>query len=196
MAEVKKRILSKATRITLNPWTEGVDGTFTAPASAETAIQLNEIVADSTTITREDPTTESIDCETSDTPITEVTTLGKVTVEMTSANIGDEILTKCLGFEKLGESLVAAPAAHKCQYATLEVEFQGSKIVVPKLHLDSKIDASSFRSNVVKGTISGTALDAYVKAKTVEKKTPLFIAALTDVLGTAYTFSETATAES
>lgn len=193
MANTKK-ILSKAKKITLNPWTEGAEGVFTAPTSAATALELNEIVADSTTITREDPTTESIDCETSDTPITEVTTLGKVTVEMTSANVGDDILTKCLGFEKAGEVL-AAPATHKCQYAVLEVDFGSTKIVVPKLHLESKIDASSIKTNVVKATISGTGMDAYVKSKTTEVKTPLFMANSTDVLGTGYTISETPTAE-
>lgn len=194
MAEVKKRILSKATRITFNPWTENEDGSFTAPASGATAIELNEIVADSTTITREDASTESIECETSDTPITEVTTLGKITAEMTSANISDEILTKCIGFEKLADGIIVAPAAHKCHYAVLEVEFANSKIVVPKLHIDSNFDASSLRSNVVKGAISGTGMDAYVKSGDKEVKTPMFVANTTAALGTEYTISEVATA--
>lgn len=188
-----RRVLSKAKKITLNVWT-GDDSTLTPPAAASTALDLDAIVADSTTFTQEDPTTETIDCETSDSPIVEVVTAGKFTIEMTSADVSDDILEKALGYEKVGTDAIAAPASYVKKYATVEVEFQDGKFVLPKVQLTSKIDGSSLKTNVVKGTISGTCYDTFVKVGTNEVKTAfLFVKNAETALGAGYTISETAT---
>lgn len=184
-----KRILSKATKITLNPWTDST----TPPSASTTALTLDAIVADSTTITQEDPTTETIECETSDAPIVEVITAGKYTLEMTSADISDDVLTKALGWTAAGTDGIAAPASYVDKFAVVEITFSGSKIVLPKVQLSSKLDASSLKSNVVKGTISGTALNATVKfgstSSAASKETPCAIVSSSAVFGTGYSVS-------
>lgn len=188
-----RRVLSKAKKITLNVWTDS-EGVLTPPSAETTALDLDAIVADSTTFTQEDPTTDTIDCETSDSPIVEVVTSGKFTIEMTSADVSDDILEKALGYEKVGTDAVAAPASYVKKYATVEIAFQDGKFVLPKVQLTSKIDGSSLKTSVVKGTISGTCYDTFVKVGDNEVKTAfLFMKKADAALGTGFTISETAT---
>lgn len=148
-------------------------------ANAET---LDSIIADTVAISQEDPTTNTIDCETSDSPIIEATNLGKYTVEMSSADIKAAILTKCLGFvagssTEGGTGAYFAPSSYTPIYAMLEIQMTGAEFVLPKVLLGSKIDASSLKTNVAKGTISGTAFDAKVKVGSATKSvtTPFLV---------------------
>lgn len=135
---------------------------------------LESIIADTVAISQEDPETNTIDCETSDSPIIEATKLGKYTVEMSSADIKESILIKCLGFTG-SNGVYAAPAAYKQIYAMIEVQMDGAEFVLPKVLMASKIDASSLKTDVAKGTISGSAFDAKVKVGSMESKTTPFL---------------------
>lgn len=131
-----------------------------------TQLELSSIIADTVEITQDDPETETIDCETSDSPIIEATKLGKYTISMDSADINGDILTQCLGFTTAGTGAWAAPKSYTARYAKIEIQMDSAEFVLPKVLLTSKIDASSLKTSVAKGNISGSAFDAKVKVGT------------------------------
>ena len=171
-----EKILTGVKKIHITPWTASDNGLDLASANG---LDLDNVIADTVTITQDDPETNSIDCETRDEPIIEATTLGKYTFTMDSADINFDILTKALGFTKVGNDIAYAPSSYVKKYVMLEVVMQGAKFVIPRAQLSSKIDASSLKTNVAKGTISGTAYNAKIKAGSGtgnEFETPFFVA--------------------
>jgi len=153
------RILTGVKHIYYTPWTNAT----TAPANLSAHVELLNIVADSTEISQDDPETSSIDCETRDEPIIESVTAGSYKVSMESADINFDILEACFGFTKVDGKYAAAPAAYEAKYMTIEVEMSNTKLILPKVLITSKIDASSLKTNICKGTISGTGYSANVK---------------------------------
>jgi len=169
-----EKILTGVKNIHITPWTASDTG---LDLTSGHGLDLDNVIADTVTITQDDPETNSIDCETRDEPIIEATTLGKYTFTMDSADINFDILEKALGFTKVGNDIAAAPSSYVKKYVMLEVSMQGAKFVVPRAQLSSKIDASSLKTNVAKGTISGTAYTAKVTAgSNAAVETPFFVA--------------------
>lgn len=160
MADSAQRILTGVKHVYFTPWVAGSDGTL-APSTSN-RLELLSLIADSVAISQDDPETNQIDSETRDEPIIESITLGKYTVTMDSADINFDILTACLGFVAVGTDAAAAPAAYIKLYGVIEVEMDNTKLILPKALLSSKIDASSLKTNVCKGTISGTGYSASV----------------------------------
>lgn len=158
---MKKTIFTKACEILIAPWSES-GGDFTAP-TANTAMELGSVIADSLTITQEDPETSDIDCETSDEPIYSVTTAGKYTVELNNASIDDEYLEKVMGWEKEGTNLIA-PKSYAARYIAIQVKFtENSKyLYLPKVLIAPKLVFESLSTNVAYGTLSGTASSATI----------------------------------
>ena len=169
-----KTIFTKAREILIAPWTES-EGVFTAPTSSS-AIELASVIADSLTITQEDPETTDIDCETSDSPIYSVTTAGKYTVELNNASIDDEYLEKVIGWEKDGSNYVA-PVSYAARYIAIQVAFtENSKyLYLPKVLIAPKLVFESLSSNIAYGTLSGTASPAKVGSESNAKEAPVGI---------------------
>lgn len=149
-----KKVLTGVKHIYFTPWNE-------SDTALETEkLELLNIIADTVAITQDDPETSSIDCETRDEPIIESVTLGAYQITMDSADINYDILETCMGFRKIGAGEAvgaAAPAAYVKKYVRVDVEMQDSTFVLPRILLTSKIDASSLKTDVAKGTLSGTA---------------------------------------
>lgn len=148
--------LGGVTQILLTPYTEGSKGM--------TTYSLDNIVADTTSITQEEATTNTVDCETRDEPIFENITLGKYTFAAESGDIQEIILTNCLGFKKDGTNgNLYAPSTYKELWAEIEVVFgdKGS-LVCPKVKMSGNIDASSLKTGMVRGVISGTCYSVEV----------------------------------
>lgn len=125
-------------------------------------IELDSVIADTVELTQEDPETNTIECETSDSPIYETTVLGKYTITMDSADISSTFLENILRFTKVGNGY-AAPSSYVETFAKIEVQMLNMSLVLPKVSMASKLDASSLKTDVMKGTISGTAYDAKIK---------------------------------
>lgn len=189
MAADSQRILTGVKHIYFTPWT-GTGGT-TAPSSTD-RYELTNIIADSVAISQDDPETSTIDSETRDEPIIESIKNGNYTVTMDSADINFDILETCLGFSKIGSTTTlaaAAPAAYSKKFVMVEILFDDTALVLPRILLTSKIDASSLKTNVAKGTLSGTAYSAAVTvgSETTAVDTPFFVTTVSS--GTIQSFS-------
>ena len=169
-----KTIFTKAKEILIAPWTES-EGVLTAP-TVSSAIELASVIADSLTITQEDPETTDIDCETSDEPIYSVTKAGKYTVELNNASIDDEYLEKVMGWEKVGANFVA-PMSYAARYIAIQVAFtENSKyLYLPKVLIAPKLVFESLSSNISYGTLSVTASSAKIGSEPRAKEAPIGI---------------------
>ena len=172
MAQIKSKvgenlILGGVKRIVFVPYVDGTKGA--------TGFALDDVVADTTSITQDEAETNAVDCETRDEPIYENVTLGAYNFSCESANIDKDILEHALGFTVTGEgaSLKAyAPSSYSEKWAEVEVQFvNGSSLVLPKIKLSSNIDASSLKTGVVRGIIGGTAYTTMVDGK----ETPFYV---------------------
>lgn len=183
-----KKILTKVKHIYFTPWNAADTGLDTASGAK---LELLNVIADTVAITQDDPETNTIDCETRDEPIIESTTLGAYTLTMDSADIDLNILVKCLGFTMSGEKIAYAPTSYVKKYACVEVVFDDSRLVLPRILVTSKIDASSLKTNVAKGTISGTGYSCAVTTGSGQSAstfdTPFFVQSGT-VSGSTVTF--------
>lgn len=151
--------LGGVTQILLTPYTGETKGA--------TTYSLDNIVADTTTITQEEPTTNTVDCETRDEPIFENITLGRYTFSAESGDIQDVILTNCFGFVKGESGNLYAPSTYKEIWAEIEVVFgdKGS-LVCPKVKMSGNIDASSLKTGMVRGVISGSCYSVNITTET------------------------------
>ena len=174
MAQIKSKvgenlILGGVERIVFVPYVDGVKGA--------TGFALDDVVADTTAISQDEAETNAVDCETRDEPIYENVTLGAYNFSCESANIDKDILQHALGFtiDGEGQTLKAyAPSSYSEKWAEVEVQFaNGSSLVLPKIKLSSNIDASSLKTGIVRGIISGTAYTT----KVGDKETPFYVSA-------------------
>lgn len=151
--------LGGVTQIILTPYTDGSKGS--------TSYSLDNIVADTTSITQEEPTTNTVDCETRDEPIFENITLGRYTFSAESGDIQDIVLTNCFGFVKGASGSLYAPSTYKEIWAEIEVVFgdKGS-LVCPKVKMSGNIDASSLKTGMVRGVISGSCYSVSITTET------------------------------
>lgn len=161
-----KTVLDGLEKIIFTPYVAGEPG--------NKSYLLESIVADSVSITQDDPSTNNIDCETSDTPIKTTTVQGGYTIEMVNADFRKDLLQKVLGYEApsnitpMGSSsgatamnIAIAPESTPTLYCCIELVFHEDAILVcPKVNLASKIDISSVKTETCKVTISGS-LEAY-----------------------------------
>lgn len=151
--------LGGVTQIILTPYDDGTKGS--------TSYSLDNIVADTTSITQEEPTTNTVDCETRDEPIFENITLGRYTFSAESGDIQDIVLTNCFGFVKGASGSLYAPSTYKEIWAEIEVVF-GNKgsLVCPKVKMSGNIDASSLKTGMVRGVISGSCYSVSIATET------------------------------
>ena len=157
-------ILGGVNRIVFVPWKKAEEsGTW---SKGTDGFSLDDVVADTTSITQDEPETNSVDCETRDEPIYENVSLGSYKFSCESGNIDKDILQQALGYtvSGTGSTLKAyAPSAYNELWAEIEVQFvNGTSLVLPKVKLSSNIDASSLKTGIVRGVISGTAYSTKV----------------------------------
>lgn len=157
-------ILGGVTRIVFVPWVKAQETNVWSKGT--NGFALDDVVADTTSISQDDPETNAIDCETRDEPIYENVTLGSYNFSCESGNIDKDILQNALGYKISGEGSnfkAYAPASYKELWAEVEVQFaNGTSLVLPKVKLNSKIDASSLKTGIVRGIIGGTAYSTKV----------------------------------
>lgn len=169
LATAKK--FKKVTQILVTPYDE--DGV----ALGQTAYQMDNIVADSTSLTQDDPETNEIACETRDEPVDTVTTLGSYQFTTNSADIQKELLTGVMGFvEDTSTKILYAPASYKDFFAEVRLKFEnGDSLVLPKVKLNNKIEATTLKTGLVQAVISGTAFSVEKTINGSPKQTPFYV---------------------
>lgn len=150
-----KTLYTKALEILVGVWTGD-----TAPTTGDS---LDYVIADSLSVTQDDPEENTIDCETSDSPILTNYTAGSYAIDLNNASIDTDFLTNVMGWEKITTPKAGyiAPETFATRYISLQVKFTyGSKtsyLYIPRIAIAPKLVFESLKTNVAYGTLSGTA---------------------------------------
>lgn len=171
---VGKKVFKKPTKILFTPY-EG-------DTLSSTTYALDNIVADSTSITQDEAERNTVDCETRDEAIDESVTLGSYQFTCNNADWQEQLVVALLGFTKKG-NILAAPSSYVETYAQIEIQFgdaknvenYGGSVVLPRVLLTSAATMESLKTNVGKMTVSGTAYSWEVGSDMNTVLTPFYI---------------------
>ena len=132
------------------------------------------IVGDSLGFTPDDNTINSKEWEFGDAPLFENITLGKIQFAATCIDFQNDVMKAIFGWKEVGGALVA-PNAYKDIYAVIEVGFQNeeTKLLVPKMKLNSKAVISTLKTGTGEGQIAGTAYATDLTIGDAEANTPM-----------------------
>ena len=162
--------------------------TIDAGGANEKNYIFEHVLKDSTKFTQDDPTTNQIDNEVSDTPIKTNVTLGSYQFETTIEDIQADLLVDLCGFTKATNTgVVHAPASYVEKNVQIAVVLDSgdndSKLVAfvaPSVQLNSKLILESLSTSMAGFTLAGTAKTGEVTvtkdvSKTDKISTPLYI---------------------
>lgn len=148
---------------------------------------FEHVLKDSTKFSQDDPTTNQIDNEVSDTPIKTNVTLGSYQFEATIEDIQEDLLIDLCGFTKATKSgVVYAPASYVEKNVQIAVVLDSGAgdnklvaFVAPSVQLNSKLILESLSTSMAGFTLAGTAKTASVtvgsSSNTDSISTPLYI---------------------
>ena len=182
----QRRVFTNLKAILFTPWTS-------ESQIGETTYDLVNIVGDTTSVEQADNNVNEIEHEFSSQPLCENITLGKKSFTCDCIDFQNDVLKNLFGWETTEGGDAFAPITYKDLFCKIEMQFNSTNdiVVLPKVKMNSKVVLSSMKSNVSKGTISGTCYSAYVKAGTKEEETDEAIVSATNA-GT-YSVSSTST---
>ena len=182
----ERRVFTNLKAILFTPWTS-------ESAIGETTYDLVNIVGDTTSVEQADNNVNEIEHEFSSEPLYENITLGKKSFTCDCIDFQNDVLKNLFGWETTEGGDAFAPITYKDLFCKIEMQFNSTNdiVVLPKVKMNSKVVLSTMKSNVSKGTISGTCYSAYVKAGTKEEETDEAIVSATNA-GT-YSVSSTST---
>lgn len=170
-----RRVFSNLKSMKFTPWTDE-----STPGTGD-VYDITNIVGDTTSIEQDDPEVNEIASEFTDAPLYENTSLGRKNFTCECIDMQNEVLKGLFGWETDEKGNVYAPAAYKSLYCKIELAFNTTDdiIVLPKVKMNSKATLASMRTDVSRGTISGTCYTAKVKGSTdgPEKTTDMAIIA-------------------
>ena len=154
------KLITKAKEIIIAAWTPNGE---TYPTSGE---QLDYVIADTLSVNQDDATEQTFEFETTDTPETSYTT-GAVKVDLNNAELSEEFMTKIMGWVKTTTpNGVVAPEAYETRYVALQVKFaEDDYFFLPKISIAPKLVMESVKTNLVYGTLSGSATNCEVGGK-------------------------------
>lgn len=139
---------------------------------------LDYVIADTLSVNQDDAEEQTFEFETTDTPETTYTA-GAYKVDLNNAELNKNFMTKIMGWveakmtDATGEEVdvVAAPETYETRYVSLQVKMAEDKYYfLPKIAVAPKLVMESVKTNLVYGTLSGTAANADTKDG---KKTPI-----------------------
>lgn len=182
----ERRVFTNLKAILFTPWTN--ESTI-----GETTYDLVNIVGDTTSVEQADNNVNEIEHEFSSEPLYENITLGKKSFTCDCIDFQNDVLKNLFGWETTEGGDAFAPITYKDLFCKIEMQFNSTNdiVVLPKVKMNSKVVLSTMKSNVSKGTISGTCYSAYVKAGSKEEETDEAIVSATNA-GT-YSVSSTST---
>ena len=153
-------LITKAKEILIAAWTDS-DGTYPTEGDA-----LDYVIADTLSVSQDDPEEQTFEFETTDTPET-FYTAGKYNVDLNNAELSKEFMTKIMGWiETTDPEGVVAPETYEARYVALQVKFSDNLyFFIPKISIAPKLVMESVKTSLVYGTLSGTATNATIDGK-------------------------------
>lgn len=154
------KLITKAKEIIIAAWT--ANGT-SYPTSGEA---LEYVIADTLSVNQDDAEEQTFEFETSDAPETFYTP-GAYKVDLNNAELSEDFMTKIMGWEKTTTPAgLVAPETYESRYVALQVKFADDDyFFIPKISVAPKLVMESVKTNLVYGTLSGTATNAKVGTK-------------------------------
>lgn len=181
-----RRIFANLKSIIFTPWkNESTIG--------EDSYDLVNIVGDTTSVEQADNNVNSIEHEFSNEPLYENVTLGSKTFTCECVDFQNDVLKNLMGWDVAEGGDAFAPVVYKDLFCKVEMKFNSTDdiVVLPKVKLNSKAVLGTMKTDASRGTITGTAYSAYVKAGTKEVDTDIAVISKTNA--SSYTVSATST---
>lgn len=152
------KLITKAKEIIIAVW----DGE-TMPTTGDA---LDYVIADTLSVNQDDAEEQTFEFETSDAPET-FYTAGAYKVDLNNAELAKSYMTKIMGWEETtNPEGVVAPETYASRYVALQVKFADDDyFFLPKISVAPKLVMESVKTNLVYGTLSGTATNATVGGK-------------------------------
>lgn len=182
-----RRVFANLKSLVFTPWTD--EATI-----GENSYDLVNIVGDTTSVEQADNNVNTIEHEFSNEPLYENVTLGSKTFTCECIDFQNPVLKTLMGWDTTEGGDAFAPIVYKDLYCKVEMQFNSTDavVVLPKIKLNSKAVLGSMKTDASRGTITGTAYSAYIKAGEKEVETDMAVIAAANK-GT-YTVSATPTA--
>lgn len=151
---------TKAKEIIIAAWE---DGATTYPTSGKA---LNYVIADTLSVNQDDAEEQTFEFETSDAPETSYTA-GAYKVDLNNAELSKDFMTGIMGWvETTNPEGVVAPETYETRYIAIQVKMADDKYYfLPKVAIAPKLVMESIKTNLVYGTLSGTATNCEVGGK-------------------------------
>ena len=173
------RFFTKPYRILVTPYVKGANDVL---VKGSTSYALDNVVADSTSITQDDAERNEIACETRDENIYEAITLGKYQFTCDNADWQEDLVVNILGFKKANGKLYA-PSSYVERFAEIEIQFSNpsdtenykGSVVLPKVLLSSSATMESLKTNLGTMTVAGTAYSVEMEDGEETVTSPLYI---------------------
>lgn len=173
-------LITKAKEIKILVWEEGQEDIFASLLTSKAedvstfavapplppyyiGANLDYVIADTLSVTQDDPEEQTFEFETTDTP--EVFyTAGAYKVDLNNAELSELFIKNVMGWLPTddGKGFIA-PETYKARYVALQVKFSDDcYFFIPKISIAPKLVMESVKTSLVYGTLSGTATNAKV----------------------------------
>lgn len=157
----KETLITKAKEIIIAAWEPGAS---TYPTEGEA---LNYVIADTLSVTQDDPDEQVFEFETQDAG-RRFYTAGAYNIDLNNAELSEEYMTKIMGWESITtpKKGVIAPETYEARYVALQVKFADDDyFFIPKISVAPKLVMESVKTSLVYGTLSGAAENTLVGEK-------------------------------
>ena len=159
-------LITKAKEILIGVWGES-DTTYPTQGDA-----LDYVIADTLSVNQDDAEEQTFEFETSDTPET-FYTAGAYKIDLNNAELSDAFVENVMGWLKIKigstgseKQGFVAPETYANRYISLQVKFSDTcYFFIPKISIAPKLVLESVKTNLVYGTLSGTATNCEVEGK-------------------------------
>ena len=125
--------------------------------------KLDYVIADSLSITQDDPEEQTFEFETTDTPVV-FYTAGAYKVDLNNAELSEYFIKDVMGWIPTDDgSGYVSPETYTTRYVALQVKFSDDVFFfIPKISIAPKLVMESVKTSLVYGTLSGTATNAMI----------------------------------
>lgn len=179
MAKVElgtRRVFTNLKYMYFTPWED--DATLGA-----STYDLLDIVGDTTSVEQEENEVNEIPHEFKSEPLYETTDLGNKTFTTECVDMQNIVLGSLFGWDVDEAGNAFAPTNYKDLYCKIELGFNSTDdiMVLPKVRLNSRATLASMKTDISRGTISGTCYSAYVDAGAKKGMTDMAVIAAENV---------------